>query len=136
VNTKPLGFSECENDEGTQEIVLKESDFKGEIPLKFVKFQAVKTLTIFFSENEGGDKTKIVKLGLFGNSEKETDVRKKNFNFFHVFAALDEKLKENLLRQQVKSLAHKTNTFLNKNENLLSKVLEEGEIGDLRIIQP
>jgi len=76
VNTKPLGFSECENDEATQEIVLKESDFKGEIPLKFVKFQAVKTLTIFFAENDGDDKTKITKLGLFGNSEKETDVRK------------------------------------------------------------
>lgn len=74
VNTKPLSFSDCENDEATQEIVLKESDFKGEIPLKFVKFQAVKTLTIFFAENEGDDKTKIVKLGLFGSAEKETDV--------------------------------------------------------------
>ena len=74
VNTKPLGFSECENDDPTQEIVLKESDFKGDILLKFVKFQAVKSLTIFIADNEGGPKTKISKLGLFGSFEKETDV--------------------------------------------------------------
>jgi len=85
VNNKPLGFNECENDEATQEILLKESDFKGEIPLKFVKFQAVKTLTIFIAENEGLDKTKIMRLGLFGNSEKETDVNNKDFLFFTRF---------------------------------------------------
>ena len=82
VNTKPLDFNECENDDAAQEILLKESDFTGEIPLKFVKFQAVKTLTIFIAENEGLDKTKIVRLGLFGNSEKETDVKKRNLFVF------------------------------------------------------
>lgn len=82
VNTKTLGFSECENDDATQEIELKEKDFKEDIPLKFVKFQAVKTLTIFFSDN-GGDKTKIIKLGLFGSADKETDV------FFYFYSLLD-----------------------------------------------
>lgn len=75
VNTKPLGFTECENDEPTQEIVLKEADFKGQTLLKFVKFQNVKTLTVFIAENDGDEKTKVIKLGLFGNAEKETDVR-------------------------------------------------------------
>lgn len=89
VNTKPLGFSECENDEATQEFELKEKDFKEDIVLKFVKFQAVKSLTIFFGENQGADKTKIIKFGLFGSSEKETDViNRMNLIFIYY---LDEK---------------------------------------------
>lgn len=99
VNTKTLGFSECENDDATQEIELKERDFKEDVPLKFVKFQAVKTLTIFFSDNDA-DKTRVIKFSLFGSAEKETDV----FLFLLILFSLklyfiDEKLEENLLRQ-------------------------------------
>lgn len=73
-NTKPLGFSECENDDATQEIELTEASLTGDTALKFVKFQNVKTLTIFIAENNGADKTRITRLSLFGSSEKETDV--------------------------------------------------------------
>lgn len=73
-NSKPLGFQECEGDEATQEIELKDSDFLGETVLKFVKFQNIKTLTIFIADNGGAEKTRLIKLGLYGNPEKDTDV--------------------------------------------------------------
>jgi len=46
---------------------------------------------------------------------------KKQLKFGHF---LDEKLKENLLRQVKKFTSH-NNQFLNKNENLRSKVLKK-----------
>jgi hypothetical protein len=48
---------------------LTEEQMTGEgeaIKLNFVKFQYVSNLTLFFSENNGGDTTQISSLKLFG----------------------------------------------------------------------
>ena len=45
-NKVSADFDECENDEPTQEVVLKEADYSGKTELKFVKFQAVTSLTV------------------------------------------------------------------------------------------
>ena len=48
-NKVSVDFDECENDEATQEVTLKESDYTGKTELKYVKFQAVSSLTVIAS---------------------------------------------------------------------------------------
>ena len=64
VNKKAMNFSECENENATQDFVLNDNDFKGETLTKFVKFQSVKTLTVIYNikwKGGGGNNLKIKK---------------------------------------------------------------------------
>ncbi|DAZ93579.1 TPA: hypothetical protein N0F65_009927 [Lagenidium giganteum] len=67
-NRSNLGFSDVGDIEPTQTIELKESDLdpNHDIELRFVKFQRVKSITVFVEENGGADETIISSLKLFG----------------------------------------------------------------------
>lgn len=58
VNRNNLGFQDIEDVEPTQEFELSAADLKENadpIPLKFVKFQRVNSITLFIKDNSGGD---------------------------------------------------------------------------------
>ncbi|TDH73721.1 hypothetical protein CCR75_007247 [Bremia lactucae] len=68
VNRPNLGFSDAGDVEATQTIELTEEDFKPEndVELRFVKFQRVKSITVFVEENGGAETTVISSLRFFG----------------------------------------------------------------------
>ena len=69
VNRTNLGFEDCDDVEATQTLQLNDEDLKENGPatqLKYVKYQRVKSLTIFIEENQGGDVTCLGGLKLFG----------------------------------------------------------------------
>ena len=69
INTADLGFDEAEDLKPVQELELIESQMAGEgdaVKLNFVKFQYVSNLTLFISENNGGDTTQLSSLKIFG----------------------------------------------------------------------
>ncbi|KAM0755035.1 DUF1000-domain-containing protein [Meredithblackwellia eburnea MCA 4105] len=77
VNRPNLGFDDAEGEEGAQEIVLTEAQTKGteSVQLRFVRFQSVSALSIFVSDNQGGeDVTRIDKLELLGVTVDGTDM--------------------------------------------------------------
>ncbi|KAF1333124.1 Thioredoxin-like protein, partial [Globisporangium splendens] len=67
-NRTSLGFSDAGDIEPTQTIELTDEDLEPnkEIELRFVKFQRVKSVTIFVEENNGAEETVISGLKLFG----------------------------------------------------------------------
>uniref|UniRef100_K3WS93 PITH domain-containing protein n=1 Tax=Globisporangium ultimum (strain ATCC 200006 / CBS 805.95 / DAOM BR144) TaxID=431595 RepID=K3WS93_GLOUD len=67
-NRTSLGFSDAGDIEPTQTIELTDEDLEPnkEIELRFVKFQRVKSVTIFVEENNGAEETVISSLKLFG----------------------------------------------------------------------
>lgn len=69
-NLTSCGFSDVESMPAAQEIDLTEAQLSGEtIPLKFVKFQNVNTLSIFIESNQAGEEvTKVQKIALFGQT--------------------------------------------------------------------
>ncbi|GKY93183.1 hypothetical protein MPSEU_000286200 [Mayamaea pseudoterrestris] len=69
VNRANLGFEDCEDVEATQTIQLTAEDLKENAPptqLKYVKFQRVKTLTIFIEDNQGGEVSALGGIKFFG----------------------------------------------------------------------
>lgn len=69
VNRTNLGFEDCDDVEATQTLDLTAEDLKESGPptqLKYVKYQRVKTLTIFIEDNHGGEVTCLGGLKLFG----------------------------------------------------------------------
>jgi hypothetical protein len=66
VNRENLGFEDCEDVDPTQTLHLTAEDMKKPIPLKFVKFQRVKSLTLFIEDNQGGDITALGGIRLMG----------------------------------------------------------------------
>lgn len=67
VNRENLGFEDCDDVDPTQTIELPDaSSMKNLIPLKFVKFQRVKSLTLYIADNHGGDVTAIGGLKIHG----------------------------------------------------------------------
>mmetsp|Transcript_13342 Transcript_13342/g.15282 ORF Transcript_13342/g.15282 Transcript_13342/m.15282 type:complete len:176 (+) Transcript_13342:40-567(+) len=74
-NKVTADFDECENDEPTQEITLKEADYSGKTELKFVKFQSVTSLTIFIQDNCGADTTEFSSLTFYGLRSGDMDVK-------------------------------------------------------------
>lgn len=68
VNQNALDFSDAESHEPAQELVLSDSDIRGEkVALKYVRFQNVRTLHILVKDNQAGDETtRIDSLDLFG----------------------------------------------------------------------
>jgi phage FluMu protein Com len=81
----PLGFEDVDDVDPTQEFELTSEDLReSSDPLmtKFVKFQRVKTLTIFIEENQGGEVTALGSIQLMGRTVATTNMSdfKKNPN--------------------------------------------------------
>uniref|UniRef100_A0A061S3X8 Pith domain-containing protein n=1 Tax=Tetraselmis sp. GSL018 TaxID=582737 RepID=A0A061S3X8_9CHLO len=76
VNRRSMGFEQAAEEPATQELLLDEEHLAGNsIPLKFVKFQSVQSLTIFVEDNQGDEETtKVMKLKLMGLSGEKMDV--------------------------------------------------------------
>ena len=58
VNRNNLGFEDAEDVDPTQKLELTAADLKEDadpMTLKFVKFQRVKTITLFVEDNAGGE---------------------------------------------------------------------------------
>ncbi|ETM01159.1 hypothetical protein L917_02222 [Phytophthora nicotianae] len=68
VNRPHLGFSDAGDVDPTQTIELKDEDLlpENDVELRFVKFQRVKSLTVFVEENNGAEETVISSLKFFG----------------------------------------------------------------------
>ena len=85
VNRENLGFEDIDDVDATQEFVLTPEDLRESsdpIPLKFVKFQRVRSITFFIEENNGGEITALGSLKLFGRPIATTNMSdfKKNPN--------------------------------------------------------
>lgn len=81
----PLGFEDVDDVDPTQEFELTSEDLReSSDPLmtKFVKFQRVKTLTIYIEENQGGEVTALGSIQLMGRPVATTNMSdfKKNPN--------------------------------------------------------
>lgn len=77
VNRENIGFEDADDIDPTQEIELTAEDMKEDAPpvlLKFVKFQRVRSITVFVVENAGGDVTAIGGLKLFGQPLPTTNM--------------------------------------------------------------
>lgn len=77
VNRENLGFEDCEDVDPTQTLHLTTEDLKETsepIPLKFVKYQRVKTLTLFIEDNQGGDITALGGLKFYGRPVSTTNM--------------------------------------------------------------
>lgn len=75
VNRENLGFEDADDVDPTQTLHLTTEDIKkGPIPLKFVKFQRVKTLTLFIEDNQGGEITALGGIKLEGRPVSSTNM--------------------------------------------------------------
>lgn len=71
-----IGFGEAADDESTQDLVLEaESVREGKaIPLRFVKFQSVTSIQLFFP-NDGQDQTKVQRIQFLGEPSQKMDMK-------------------------------------------------------------
>ena len=77
VNRENLGFEDCDDVDPTQTLHLTAEDLKASadpINLKYVKFQRVKSLTLFIEDNQGGDITALGGIKLYGRSVTSTNM--------------------------------------------------------------
>jgi PITH domain len=77
VNRENLGFEDCEDVDPTQTLHLTTEDLKESaepILLKYVKYQRVKSLTLFIEDNQGGDITALGGLKLYGRPVVSTNM--------------------------------------------------------------
>ena len=78
VNRNNLGFEDVEDVDPTQEIELTSADLSESsdpIMTKFVKFQRVKSLTIFIEDNAGGDVSALGGLEIMGRTTATTNMK-------------------------------------------------------------
>jgi PITH domain len=67
VNRENLGFEDCDDVDPTQTLDLTaDHSMNEQIQLKFVKYQRVKSLTLFIPDNNGGDVTALGGIKIFG----------------------------------------------------------------------
>lgn len=66
VNRENLGFEDCEQVDPTQTFHITTEDMKKPLMLKYVKYQRVKSLTIFIEDNQGGEVTALGGLKIMG----------------------------------------------------------------------
>jgi hypothetical protein len=69
VNRDNLGFEDCDDVDPTQTLHLTTEQLKENaepVPLKFVKWQRVKSITLFVEDNQGGEITALGALKFFG----------------------------------------------------------------------
>ena len=77
VNRENLGFEDCDDVEPEQTLELTAADLRESadaIPLKYVKFQRVKSLTFYIEDNAGGDVTALGALRIFGRPIATTNM--------------------------------------------------------------
>ncbi|XP_044483028.1 PITH domain-containing protein At3g04780-like [Mangifera indica] len=76
-NREHMGFSNVNDFPASDSAVLTPENLQGKpVVLKFVKFQNVRSLTIFIEDNQGGsDVTKVQKIALFGTTVETTDMK-------------------------------------------------------------
>ncbi|KAL4200185.1 hypothetical protein AMTRI_Chr03g148450 [Amborella trichopoda] len=69
-NKEHMGFSNVNDYPASDSVVLTTAHLKGKpVTLKYVKFQNVRSLTIFIEDNQSGaDLTKVQKIALFGTT--------------------------------------------------------------------
>ncbi|XP_028399460.1 thioredoxin-like protein 1 [Dendronephthya gigantea] len=75
--TRTLGFDEAEKTAAVQELRLASGDVLEDvlIPLKFVKFQYVQSVTLFVQDNQGGEETSIINsLSFIGTTLEATNM--------------------------------------------------------------
>lgn len=78
VNRENLGFEDCEDVDPTQSLQLTAADLKEDaeaILLKFVKFQRVKSITLFIEDNAGGEVTALGGLKIYGRPVANTNMK-------------------------------------------------------------
>lgn len=83
VNRNNLGFEDVDDVEPTQTLELTAADLKENadpILLKFVKFQRVRSITLFIEDNAGGDVSALGGLKFMGRTVETTNMKefKKN----------------------------------------------------------
>ncbi|KAJ0078548.1 hypothetical protein Patl1_23329 [Pistacia atlantica] len=76
-NREHMGFSNVNDFPASDSAVLTPENLQGKpVVLKFVKFQNVRSLTIFIEDNQAGsDVTKVQKIALFGTTVETTDMK-------------------------------------------------------------
>ncbi|KAG2694088.1 hypothetical protein I3843_08G120100 [Carya illinoinensis] len=76
-NKENMGFGNVNDFPPSDTAVLSPDSLKGKpIVLKYVKFQNVRSLTIFIEDNHSGsDITKVQKIALFGTTVETTDMK-------------------------------------------------------------
>jgi len=76
-NTRDMDFQSVDSAPATQEITLQAEDIAGDklIPLRFVKFQSVTSITIFVENNQGGEPTTAIQRVRFvGQTQAATNM--------------------------------------------------------------
>eukprot|EP00245_Coleochaete_scutata_P003003 TRINITY_DN14271_c0_g1_i1.p1 TRINITY_DN14271_c0_g1~~TRINITY_DN14271_c0_g1_i1.p1 ORF type:complete len:176 (+),score=48.15 TRINITY_DN14271_c0_g1_i1:118-645(+) len=75
-NREHMGFSNVTDFPASQDIILSPEQLEGKpVPLKFVKFQNVRSLTMFVESNQGETEvTKIQKLAVLGTTVETTNM--------------------------------------------------------------
>ncbi|MCO5558900.1 hypothetical protein L7F22_012490 [Adiantum nelumboides] len=76
-NRENMGFSNVSEFPPSDVVTLSSEDLKGKpIPLKFVKFQNVRSLTIFIEDNqESTEVTKVSKIAFYGSTVETTNMK-------------------------------------------------------------
>ncbi|GAX13733.1 hypothetical protein FisN_30Lu021 [Fistulifera solaris] len=77
VNRDNLGFEDCDDVDPTQTLHLTTEQLKehaAPIPLQFVKYQRVKSMTLFIEDNQGGDVTALGGLKFYGRPVVSTNM--------------------------------------------------------------
>merc|ERR1712232_1153366 len=77
INRENLGFEDCEDVDEDQTLELTAADLReiaDPLPVKFVKFQRVKSLTFFIEDNAGGDVSSLGMLRIFGRPVATTNM--------------------------------------------------------------
>ncbi|KAK9167595.1 hypothetical protein Scep_002786 [Stephania cephalantha] len=76
-NKEHMGFSNVNDFPPSDSIDLSEDNLKGKpVALKYVKFQSVRSLTIFIEDNQSGaELTKVQKMVLYGTTVETTDMK-------------------------------------------------------------
>jgi len=72
-----IGFDDAADEEPTQELVLSDENvLQGEpVPLRYVKFQSVRNLQLFFGENNGGEQTQVRRIQFLGEPATNMDMK-------------------------------------------------------------
>mmetsp|Transcript_64374 Transcript_64374/g.119678 ORF Transcript_64374/g.119678 Transcript_64374/m.119678 type:complete len:166 (+) Transcript_64374:76-573(+) len=72
-----IGFQEAEEEASSQDLALQPNETLGgeKVPLKFVKFQSVQNVQLFFQENGGGAVTRVKKVEFFGQPAASMDMK-------------------------------------------------------------
>ncbi|TYH35751.1 hypothetical protein ES332_D13G215000v1 [Gossypium tomentosum] len=76
-NREHMGFSNVSDFPPSDTVVLSQDNLKGKpVIVKYVKFQNVRSLTIFIEDNQSGlEITKVQKIALYGSTVETTDMK-------------------------------------------------------------